>query len=215
MPDAAEGICYCGNLLILGYIAENQVYVWMTDLKYQLLWGHTILSTGIRVDEDYPLANRAGQSTMPTIPNLEASAITISSDGRFLAVSLSAVPFDIQLWDIEQGCLLSRLEGHVIGARWLSFFANGNRLRSTAWSDLEIKIWDTSTLVSVEALPERGFLRLDCPCVMTFTLDTAHTVSFHPISFFRGISPDREFGPSRNRRYGRHGASPRTVVGPL
>ncbi|KAG8955132.1 hypothetical protein FRC04_009589 [Tulasnella sp. 424] len=175
LPAGVDNICYSGNLSILGYIDEHQVYIWVTDLKYQLLWGNNTVAGGIRVSADYPRANRVGQSPMPTIPNLEASAITISSDGRFLAVSLSAVPFDIQLWDIEQGCLLSRLEGHMIGARWLSFFANGNRLRSTAWSDLEMKIWDTSTLMSVEALPERGFLRLDCPCVMTFTLDTAHT----------------------------------------
>ncbi|KAG9046931.1 hypothetical protein FS837_003367 [Tulasnella sp. UAMH 9824] len=161
----------------------------MTDLGYQLQWNNAVLTNGIPIAADYPRPNAVAQSEVPTIPNLQASTITISPDGRFLAVSLAAPPFDVQIWSIDQGCLLSRLEGHLIGARWLKFFPDGNRLRSTAWDDLEMKIWDTSALTSLQISPNTGFLRLDCPCTMTFSLDTAHTPEWSVWKVWR-IAPD-------------------------
>lgn len=147
------------------------------------MWRDGVPTNGIPIGGDYPQPMRFNQRQNPTILNLRATAITISPDGRFLAVSVGAAPFDVQIWDIDQGCLLSRLEGHVVGARWLKFFSDGNRLRSTAWNESEMKIWDTSALMVFEASERRGFLRLDCPCIMTFSYDTTDTVSSTSIRF--------------------------------
>lgn len=185
----------------------------MTDLGYQLQWNNAVLTNGIPIAADYPRPNAVAQSEVPTIPNLQASTITISPDGRFLAVSLAAPPFDVQIWSIDQGCLLSRLEGHLIGARWLKFFPDGNRLRSTAWDDLEMKIWDTSALINLPTSPKTGFLRLDCPCTMTFSLDTAHTVG-HVIHLVVAAVLTKRHDPSPSGRSGKYGGLRLIVVGP-
>ncbi|KAG8911055.1 hypothetical protein FRC01_005949, partial [Tulasnella sp. 417] len=153
VPPGIVSLSFSSNFSMMAYICNGLPYIWWSP-QLCLQW-----------DQAYKLGPG------PTLHNLLAGSITISSDSRFAAISVAARPFDVHIWSISDGALLARLEGHTRQAGWLGFSPDGSRLRSTTLDNSEFKIWDTSSLLGFRSGSAADFPFLDCPCIATFTTE--------------------------------------------